>query len=246
MPRKSPRMKHNSTHRSHEAEQFDALQSIREIQDRVTRLEKALAGRLETGNTDAIPEDNRKRPGPKGVHIWSLYSDRDQLVRMLEQYWPEIRPFCIRPKAAHLKAILSAISKADHGRHELSAKHLLKHLPDVVNFVSGDRFRDDPRQIANAFAGFPQIGIWRSLKLCQANACMDPIGDRAIRAYIRRKHRTLFRYLSEDYSLINFVRALKRYRSTDSKLNMYGAAALYECWNQGIPAYEQLLHDRRR
>ena len=194
---------------------------------------------------DPIPDEGRKRPGPKAVHIWSLLAERDHLVRMLENYWPQIEPFCIpRGNADALRKILEAIRKDAHGRHGLAAQHLLANLEEVIKFISGDRFRNDPRQIANAFAGFPQVGIWRSLKICQASPCPEPIGHRAIRAYIRRKHSTLFQDLAADHALINFVSAFKRYRSADPKLKMYNAATLYKLWKECTPKIDTLTRDR--
>jgi hypothetical protein len=231
-----------STQKRRQVRHFDAQRSICELQDRVRRLEQLVAGI--TGAVyveDQIPSDERKRAGPKPVHVWSIRSDRDQLVRMLENYWPEIETFCIpRPNPEELKKTFKGIAKVRQGRHELPAKHLLKHLSNLVKFLSGDRFRRDPRQIANAFAGFPRISIWRSLKICQSSPCIDPIGNRSIRSYIRRKHPMLYADFAADYSLVNFAAALRRYRSKDSQLSTYNAATLYNCWNDGTPRFANL------
>jgi hypothetical protein len=226
------------------AKQFDAHRSICELQERVNRLEQLVAGLTGTGTgyvDGQIPSGDPKRPGPKPVHIWSLRSDRDQLVRMLENYWPEIEPFCLpQPDAEGLKSVFRAVARAQQRRHEFPALHLLRHLPDVVKFLTGDRFRRDPRQIANAFAGFTKISIWRSLKICQAESCLDPIGGRSIRAYIQRKHIGLYRDFAADFSLVNFASALRRYRIKDSKLKAYNASALYNCWKGCTSNYADL------
>ena len=241
MRRKGPGVRKNSTQREKSKQQFDAHRSICELEERLNRLEQLFAGFTETGYVEGqIPSAQGKRPGPKPVHIWSLRSDRDQLVRMLEKYWPEIEPFCIpRPDQRGLKGVLTSIVRI-RGFDELPAKHLLDHLLVLVKFLEGDRFRRDPRQIANAFAGFPQISVWRSLKICQENPCNDPIGKRAIRAYICRKHPRLYEELERNLDLINFANASKRYRSTDSKLRMYNAAALHSCWRECVPSFESL------
>jgi hypothetical protein len=236
--------KKNLTHNSQSASKFDAQRSIRELQNRVSKLEQQLQRLTDiSGGEDEIPTGEAKRPGPKPAHVWSIRAERDRLVRMLEDFWPEIEPLCTpRPNPDGLRKVLTAIANASAGRDDLAAKHLLKHLPKVVKFLSGDRFRRDPRQIANAFAGSPQVSIWRSLKICQAEPCNDPIGNRAIRAYIRRKHLGLYRDLQADLSLVKFASALKRYRSTDPKLKMYSASTLYRCWKGCSPRYESLEH----
>jgi len=124
---------------------------------------------------------------------------------------------------------------ASQRRHDWPALHLLKHFPELIQFLSSDRFRRDPRQVANAFAGVPSVSVWRSLKLCQADPCNNPIGSRAIRSYIRRKHPELYQRLLADYSLVNFATALKSYRSKDQKLNQFGAQYLFLCWKQCTP-----------
>jgi len=50
-------------------------------------------------------------------------------------------------------------------------------------------------RLPNALAGAP-LNWWTSLKMCQAEPCDFPIGHRAIKAYIRRKHKRLFVLLS--------------------------------------------------
>ena len=166
--------------------------------------------------------------------------DRDEIVQMLELYWPELAPLCSpKPDVDDLRRALSRVPLLMQGRHELPARQLLKHLPDLVRFLSTDRFRGDPRQIANAFAGVPTIGIWRSLKVCQAGPCQSPIGERAIRAYIERKHKRLYENLSADNSIVNFATALKRYRSRDPKLQAYSAQLLYSAWNNSAPDYRR-------
>jgi hypothetical protein len=243
MRRMGRRSRDNLTQIKKKGKQFDAHRSICELQERVSMLEQLLAGLTVTATgyvQTQIPSKERKRPGPKPVHIWSIRSDRDQLVRMLEEYWPEIEPFCIpQPDERGLRGVLRSIVRI-RKFHELPAKHLLDHLHDVGKFLESDRFRGDPRQIANAFGGFPQISVWRSLKICQAHRCMDPIGNRAIRAYIRRKHPALYRDLRPDYSLVNFASALKRYRSTDRNVQMYTAATLHRCWNNCVANYANL------
>ena len=116
----------------------------------------------------------------------------------------------------------------------------MKHLPEVVKFLSSDRFRNDPRQLANAFARFPGISTWRSLKICQADPCNDLIGNRAIRAYIRRKHPTLYAELDRNHDLINFANVSNRYRSKDRNLRGYRADVLLQCWYEGVPNYGSL------
>lgn len=162
-------------------------------------------------------------------------------MQMLEYYWPEIGPLCSpKPNAGGLKGVLESIPNQAQGGYKLPATHLLNHLSKLLEFLSTNRFRRDPRQIANAFAGYLKIGIWRSLKVCQASPCNDHIGPRAIRAYIRRKHPELHGNLTADYSLPNFATALKSYRTKDAKLKAFDARYLYLSWKQCAADYRAL------
>ena len=181
------------------------------------------------------PVPERKRPGPKPAHTGMLLHDRDELIQMLEFFWPEFEPLCHpKPNETGLKRVLTAILPQMQGRYEFPARNLRKHLPELVKFQFGDRFRCDPRQIANAFAGAPTLSTWRSLKLCQQQPCLAPIGARAIRAYIRRKHPDLHGRLSADDSLVNFVTALRSYQTKDDRLTRLVPQYLHASWKQGM------------
>ena len=240
MRRTSARQEMNSTQLSHSGRKLDATSLIRDLSERVARLERAFANTVAPLDLAAseIPAAERKKPGPKAIHFQMLLSDRDTLVQMLESYWPEIEPLCWpRPKPKLLSMVFEAIANQQGSWYAQASKHLVAHIDKLVEFLSTDRFRCDPRQIANAFAGFPAIGIWRSLKLCQSNSCNHHIGNRAIKAYIHRKHPDLFRDLDADYSLINFASALRTFRTKDQKLNAFRADYLYQCWKQSKPNY---------
>ncbi len=228
----------NSTHEPHNGLEFDAMRLMCDLEARMAKLEKAFEGSgfLLAQVLPDIPAEAPKRPGPKPVPIWSLIPERDSLVEMLEAYWPELEFLCRpSPNEQELESALHAIAKAQAGHYSHPAKKLIGHLPELVDFLSSDRFRGNPRQIANAFAGFPKIGIWRSLKQCQSRPCNRPIGQRAIKSYISRKHPNLYRELIADYSLPNFARALRAYRSQDRKLDPFRADYLYLCWQSCKP-----------
>jgi hypothetical protein len=240
MQRTSARREHDSTQISHSRRKLDATSLIRDLSERVARLERAFANTVAPLDLAAseIPATERKKPGPKAIHFQMLLSDRDTLVQMLESYWPEIEPLCWpRPKPKPLSLVFEAITNQQGSWYARASKHLVEHIDKLVDFLSTDRFRRDPRQIANAFAGFPAIGIWRSLKLCQSNPCNHHIGNRAIKAYIHRKHPDLFRDLDADYSLPNFASALRTFRTKDQKLSAFRADDLYQCWEQSKPNY---------
>ena len=232
-----------STHSAHRRMKFDAERVIRALEQRVARLEKALengVGPIEY-LVQEIPTSEPKKPGPKPIHFQGLLADRDTLVQMFENYWPEIEPLCYpKAKPDSLLRVLEAISTQKMSSYAESAKHLTKQFDAILKFLTSDRFRRDPRQIANALAGVPQVGLWRSLKLCQSRPTNYPIGQRAMKAYIRRKHPVLFRRLAADADILNFVSALRSYRTKDQWLAGLHADYLHMCWQQAKPNYRSL------
>lgn len=232
-----------STHSAQSTQKFDAERVVRALEQRVGRLEKALANGV--GPIDylaqELPTVELKKPGPKPIHFQGLLADRDTLVQMFETYWPEIEPLCgPKAKPKSLLRILEAVSAEKMSSYAQAAKHLVKNFDYVLKFLASDRFRRDPRQIANALAGVPQVGLWRSLKLCQSRPTSNPIGQRAMKAYLKRKHPVLYRRLAADVDILNFVSALRTYRTKDRWLAGLNADYLYMCWQQAIPNYRAL------
>jgi len=232
-----------STHSAQSTHKFDAERLVRALEQRVARLEKALANGV--GPIDYLSQELRtaelKKPGPKPIHFQGLLADRDTLVQMFETYWPEIEPLCWpKAKPKSLLRVLEAASAQKMSSYAQAARHLAKHFDSVLKFLASDRFRRDPRQIANALAGVPQVGLWRSLKLCQSRPTSYPVGQRAMKAYLKRKHPVLYRRLAADVDILNFVSALRSYRTKDRWLAGLNADYLYMCWQQAMPNYRAL------
>ncbi len=232
-----------STHSAHSTQKFDAELVIAELVRRVARLETALENGV--GPIDylaqEIPTVKPKKRGPKPIHFQGFLADRDTLVRMFENHWPELEPLCWpKSKAKSLLRVLEAISAEKMSSYAQAARRLIEQFDSVLKFLASDRFRHDPRQIANALAGVPQVGLWRSLKLGQSRSCTYPIGQRAMKAYLKRKHPMLYRRLAADPDLLNFVSVLRSYRTKDRWLAGLNAQYLHQCWQQAKPNYRAL------
>jgi hypothetical protein len=247
MRRKLSKTRKNTTHTIKTAKNLNAKRSRHTLEAQLSILRSQVAElqnqvaelRAASGFTWDLAKDSKRR-GPKPKHDGMMIRDRDQLVQMLEYYWPEIEPLTRHPNSGALKSVLTAIRKQTGSRYEQPAMHLLRQLPELIKFLLTDRFRRDPRQIANALAGVPLIGIWRSLKVCQANPCNIPIGDRALRTYICRKHPQLYRTLIANDSLPHFASALRDYRTSDAKMRSFTPLSLYHSWKAGVANYPTL------
>jgi len=250
----------NSTHDSLKRAKFDALHSFRGLQREVKKLERGLAEqKSELGRlrelidqswrseldlspmvADDEPDARKRRPGPKPKHPGGVTDLRNRLVAMLECYWPELEPFCgPRLQAEKLKIVLDAIAKYPLTNHGDAAKHILGNFDLLISFLGSNRFRNDPRQIANAVAGAP-LSWWSSLKICQAEPSDCPIGHRAIKAYVRRKHKRMFASLEREVSVVNFGVVRKGYRTQDEKIQGYSGAMIHEEWVASEANYSKL------
>jgi hypothetical protein len=152
-----------STQSAQSTQRFDAERVVRALEQRVARLEKALENAV--GPIDylsqELPTAELNRPDPKPIHFQGLFADRDTLMQMFETYWPEIEPLCWpKAKPKSLLRVLEAVSAQKMSSYARAAGHLAKHFDSVLEFLASDRFRRDPRQIANALAGVPRVGLW--------------------------------------------------------------------------------------
>jgi hypothetical protein len=245
-----------STYNAHKIGKFDACHSQGELEKRVKKLEDWVASQIgqksvspRTYREDRIVRLGKKR-GPKTISGAELDSRRDELVRFLESNWPELQSLCgPEPKPEELKRALvtfrrplrkndDPIARARLGTvddHRAAAHRLLKNFSQLEIFLKKrqDRFAGDPRQIANAVAGCPNMGFWTSLKRCQQQPFQVGIHPRAMRAYIQRKHPRLFTKLSERPSQPELATFWHRYRTKDKVLVGLKAYDLERFWKEG-------------
>jgi len=195
-----------------------------------------------------VDEVNR---GPAPTHRNDLFPFRDQLVMLIEWFWSEIQQACTLPlDRPFLLRTLSAINRKVPCE---ASDHLVKNVDKLVQFISvrskrashKRTFRNDPRQLANAMAGVPAIEFWSSMRKCElkANRCESAIGDRAIRSYIERKHRTLAAILRGVMpgDTLSYRAALKDYDLRDSQIALCRKPINHQrVWEAGLPDWSLL------
>jgi hypothetical protein len=244
MKRKAAKAKTITTHNQRRRPKFDAATMYTALERRVAALESQIAQPQAEGWDDGAdtvrPTEEKVKRGPKSKfrsEDFTLW--RDLLVDMLESHWPEIEPHCVPVvKAAGFRIALKAIAQKGGSQHQHCANHLLRNSETLLKFVGKSRFRGDPRQIANALAGVPKLGFWRSLKLGQAEPCRELIGQRALKAYIRRKHRGLYDELEEKIDLVHFINVWRAYRKQDDNIRDYYPRAIHHAWIVAKPQWE--------
>lgn len=223
----------------------------RSLEDRVSELEKQsqeLVAFLKLRFPKAYdgflakryaPQPEKRKRGPKAqVSDDELFVRRDRLVWFLEQYWPELlRVLTKRSEEAAIRATIEQFTDSRFGPHVQHAEYLLDRLAALMDFIRSRDYTGDPRQIANALAGVPEIAWSTSQKRCRAVTCERAIGERALRDYLRRMfpgiHAKLLNASDED----SLRKAMNEIRTSDRELLWMRANpefALY-VMQQGIP-----------
>ena len=212
-----------STHMARKRRVLNARRSISALEKRLNVLEQQVQELKKAQSSELlhelIPGPVKPRRGRKPKIQLHFLSDRDAIVHALEACWPELQPLLLRPQEPEgIRERLGLLAKSLHQRGDERLNHLLRQdvFPQMLEFLKSDRFRGDPRRLANALAGVPNVRWWRSLRVCEAHPCWSRIGERALQDYLRRKHRRLFRDLLDcGDDLVCIASALKRYRSKD-------------------------------
>jgi len=241
----------NSTHSVKNQIKFDAERSWRHLERRVKNIEDRMANPLEEEHRFALHvEKDRiaklpKKRGPKTISSAELDSRLRPLNLFLESQWPELEPMCgPKPNLRVLKKALIGFAKSvaparvgTVDDHRAAAQRLLSSFDQLAEFLTEhqDRFAGNPRQIANATAGYPDIRFWTSLKRCQQMPFQVDIHPRAIKSYIQRKHPTLYKKLSENPGTPELAAFWHRYRTKDRVLIGLNASDLERLWKMGIP-----------
>jgi len=222
--RRSPKKRNsNTTQNAPRVVLFDAEAEIAALKARVKRLED---WRSEENGENSFSYEGRelpkKRRGPPPKHSSGILHDRDMFVRFFEQHWPEIEPLCSpRPNARLFRAFLELHGKPNLGQMGGVARQLLDRIEFWEEFLSipkyRKRYRENPRILAGALAGVPDIGLWRSLKLCPPRTCEVQMNDRA---------------MSTD--VIHVIGWWKEYRTRDQVLRGCKAADILRMWDAGV------------
>lgn len=218
---------------------LDAEAEIAALKARVKRLED---WRSEENGEDAFSSEGqevpKKRRGAKPKHSGGIYHDREMFVRFFEQHWPEIEPLCgPKPNVRLYRAFLESHGKPNLGQMGGVARQLLGRIEFWREFLSVPkyraRYRDDPRVLAGALAGVPDIGLWRSLKLCPPRTCTVPMNERAMRSYLKRKHPDVYERLTASTDLFHVTAWWKEYRTKDKQLKGHRAVGIIRWWKAG-------------
>jgi hypothetical protein len=147
---------------------------------------------------------------------------RNSLVCFMESNWPELRNALENPKSKG--RILAALQPYIARKHVVAAYELADFLAREIDslweFLNSGRYTRDPRQIANALAGVPQVSWRRSFDFCgkKENSYELWIHERAMRDYLKRKFYGRFVKLSRATTVEEISTIMRGTRTHDRNM----------------------------
>jgi hypothetical protein len=249
----------NLTQDSQAGDKFDVSGTWRALEARVRSLELLVAKLdLEDSEESSYTQVGGrflKKRGPKTLPDFVLADRRDELIAFFESNWPELEPLCApSPNFGALRQAFLAFANPGQsrtpwgttvaivapgimGNHDGAVTRLLhpQTFLQLKVFLTEQqpRFAANPRQLANAMAGCPDLTFWTSLKRCQRIRFRFGIDERAMRAHIRRKHPKLYDALSQNPGLPELAAFWKAYRTKDGNMVGLKATDLERFWRIG-------------
>jgi len=159
---------------------------LAEIDERTKRLEAEIFG---TGTEIlALPLVKRKKGRRPKLEPAELLHRRDQLTNWMEQNWPYLS-VALR-KVNNSQGAVTAINTAKKRMPGVFQPPFYndpeKHKDALLRFLQSGRFHGNPRNLAGAMAGLPELSWKRSFDVCAKRPCKLPLAIEAYWDYLRR------------------------------------------------------------
>jgi hypothetical protein len=193
----------------------DAKRMISDLQQRVLRLEAELfgTGAFVLGPPPVKPGMGRKRK----LEQEELLKRRDLLSRWVEEDWPLLSVALRKAKNSDdaLAAILAAKERVPFVMQPLFYRAPEEYKEQLWEFLESERMNGNPRNLAGAMAGLPELSWKRSLDICQQNPCQFPLARQAWRDFMRRKFSVRLREFLAVATVEDAKVVLARSKTTD-------------------------------
>jgi len=142
---------------------------------------------------DFSSEPMKQAPPPKKrgrrprIAPEELARRRDYLVEFIEIRWPDL--VTVMKRRTALEQLLKTIKLACPGAESTEGYiKMTEHVGDLWEFLKSGRYKSEPRQIAYALAGVPEM-TWRSsLDYCTKNPSQLHIRPEAFLDHVRRRN----------------------------------------------------------
>ena len=190
---------------------------VLELRERVRRLEGVVSG---NEPLLLIGEEPTRKPTmgrkPK-LAPDELVRRRDRLSSWIEQNWPFLSVELGNPRNAKFAAY--AFVKAKRRKPALFQSAFYqdpeKFTNELWDFLHGGRFGGNPRHLAGAMAGLPELSWKRSLDISQEHPLQTPLRPEVWRDHLRRRFNLRFRELESAKTVSDVKAILARSKTED-------------------------------
>jgi hypothetical protein len=117
-----------------------------------------------------------------------LLKRRDHLANWMERNWPYLSVALRKAKNSHeaITAIITAATGKYIGPQSPFYRDPEKHEEALWQFLMSGRFHGNPRNLAGAMAGLPELSWKRSFDICSVQPCKIHVAIEAYWDYVRR------------------------------------------------------------
>jgi hypothetical protein len=192
-----------------------AKRMISDLQERVLRLEAELFG---TGAWVLGPPPVKPRMGRKRkLEQQELLKRRNELSNWVERDWPFLSVALRKARNADhaLAAVLAAKERVPFVMQASFYRDPEECKEQLWEFLESGKFSGNPRNLAGAVAGLPELSWKRSLDISQQNPCQFPLAQQAWPDFMRRKFPVRLRELLAVATPEDAKAVLARSKTTD-------------------------------
>jgi len=161
-------------------------------------------------------------------------SRRAKLINFIEPQWPDLVAIVVRPSS--MVGLLAGLEKVSGGsKQSWACRHVKEHLVDLWEFLNSGRFRGEPRDVANALAGVPEMKWRTSLERGRKDPSNQQLAPSALAEHIKFRDASLLQRLLSDGPTGDNLRLLSRCCS-DCKAFSAKPETLLRVLHQGFPS----------
>jgi hypothetical protein len=192
----------------------DAEQMIVELQKRVAWLEEEAHSRTLERFSPTPPKRMGRRPG---IETPKLLERRKSLSTWLEQNWDYLSGALrkARNSSEAISAIIAAKNRIPGAFPPPFYYHPERYENALWQFLRSCRFNGNPRNLAGAMAGLPDIGWKRSFDICSKHPYKGGLALQAYWDYMRRNFPDRLSELSEAKTPAEVKTVLAKSRTRD-------------------------------